>query len=744
MKKDRLVSRVEDGKYSLKYNLDVEDAVDTRVYDMSTTGKLPHMFPCHMEEDGGARIFTYKVGDKVPVQEFLKKEVNKPQMLTLLYNLLSGLEDFGLNMVSLSYVAKDVQYIYVAPENQEVSFVVAPVSKETTDLNEVRQLVKDIIAGARYFEMDRDNYVAKLISFLNRPGTFSLGDMKKYVEQMLLEMGIDIAAINKNKQEQIKAAEKANADAGKVSRLGVMMNNARMNVNNQAPIPQGQPNFGQAPMPGFGQFGQPAPMPQNQNRPVQNGQSNFGQAPTPQGQPNFGQAPTPQGHPNFGQTPMPGFGQFGQPAPMPGFGQFGQPAPMPQNQNGQVQNGQPNFNQAPMPDFSHFGQPAPGFNNFGQTPVMPEAPKAPEMPSMPEVPDVPPVPEVPKAPEVSEVSETPKIPDVPPMPEAQKAPEMPPMPEIPKAPEMPPVPDVPPIPEAPKAPEIPSMPVMPEFDDDQKTISAEDLEDLINIPTPKKAEVPPMPEAPKAPEVPPIPEAPKAPEMPPIPEAPQAPEVPPIQNNGFPPFGGFMPGNNGFAPNMAPNVPPMPQAPGMPPMPEAPQAPNMPLMPEAPQVTEMPQEPQMPHAEGLPKRPQINEEEISVSDIPSMPDEAPQTPEMPPVPEAPKAPGVPTMPERPTPYLVRKKTGEKIFIDKDEFVIGKSANHADYTVKDNTAVSRAHCVISRRNGVCYIRDNNSTNGTFINDQELDRGGERFLTNNVTVKLGDEEFIFFIR
>ena len=182
-----------------------------------------------------------------------------------------------------------------------------------------------------------------------------------------------------------------------------------------------------------------------------------------------------------------------------------------------------------------------------------------------------------------------------------------------------------------------------------------------------------------------------------------------------------MQGNNGFASGMASNMPPVSEAPvpPMPSMPAAPQTPAMPAMPEPPQVTEMPQEPQMPHAEGLPKRPQMNEEEISVSDIPSMP-------------------------ERPVPYLVRKKTGEKIYIDKDEFVIGKSANHADYTIRDNTAVSRAHCIISRRNGVCYIRDNNSTNGTFINDQELDRGGERFLTNNVTVKLGDEEFVFFIR
>ena len=72
MKKDRLVSRVEDGKHSLKYNLDVEDAVDTRVYDMSTTGKLPHMFPCHMERFFGAGFFA----------EVLKGERNRPFSLS--------------------------------------------------------------------------------------------------------------------------------------------------------------------------------------------------------------------------------------------------------------------------------------------------------------------------------------------------------------------------------------------------------------------------------------------------------------------------------------------------------------------------------------------------------------------------------------------------------------------------------------------------------------------------------------
>ena len=72
-------------------------------------------------------------------------------------NLQSALETFGMNMISLSYVAKDIQYIFVKPETLEVSFIVAAVDKEITDLNEVRDFVKAIICDATYFEMDRDN-----------------------------------------------------------------------------------------------------------------------------------------------------------------------------------------------------------------------------------------------------------------------------------------------------------------------------------------------------------------------------------------------------------------------------------------------------------------------------------------------------------------------------------------------------------------------------------------------------------
>ena len=201
MKKNKVILTRTGEEYTCKYLLDAADVVDTKV-DMGMSGRFPQIIPYTLEEKEGQRTFVYQIGERMQMTEFLKKEINKKQMLTLLYNVLSALETFGMNMISLSYVAKDIQYIFVKPETLEVSFIVAAVDKEITDLNEVRDFVKAIICDATYFEMDRDNYVARLISFTNRRGTFSISDMKKYVDNLLLDMGIHIE--EEKKQEELR------------------------------------------------------------------------------------------------------------------------------------------------------------------------------------------------------------------------------------------------------------------------------------------------------------------------------------------------------------------------------------------------------------------------------------------------------------------------------------------------------------------------------------------------------------
>ena len=566
--------------YRVSYSLDISDVIDAKVYDMSRSGSMPEMAPCDMQENAGVRVFNYQIDDKKPLAEILRQEMNKKEILTLLYNILHALEMFGKNMVSLSYVARDEQCVFVSPETYDVCFIVAPVQKEVTDLNDVRAFVKSVIVDARYSENDNDNYVARLINCANMRGTFSNSDMKNEVKAMLAEAGIDAAEIDRMKELSTNAPKGGNShilrgESPKVSRLEVMRNNARMNGYAQPMGPNGQMPNGMPPM-GMPPMGPNGPMGSNGQMP--NGK-------------------VPNGMPPMGMMPMEPNG------PMPN-GSMGP--------NGQVPNGMPPMGMPPM----------------GPNDPIPNGPMGPN--GMPPV-GVPPM-EEPIKPEVAGAQ-----------PQSDKT-------------------------ENDEAVEAEAQDAKPEV-----------VEPVVTEPQDVKPE-PAEPVETQPQEIKPI---------------------PPMQGN---PFGGNP-------------IPPMPQAQPMPQMQPVPPMPQMQPVPPMPQMQPVPPMPQM-------------------QPVPPMP----QTP---PMPQAQPVQGNP-FDGAPAPYFLRVKTGERISLDKAEFKIGHKARLVDYAITDNSAISRVHCVITKRNGVCFISDNKSTNGTFVNGEELKAGEEKFLTNNAIVILGDEELVYHIR
>ena len=544
--------------YRVSYSLDISDVIDAKVYDMSRSGSMPEMAPCDMQENAGVRVFNYQIDDKKPLAEILRQEMNKKEILTLLYNILHALEMFGKNMVSLSYVARDEQCVFVSPETYDVCFIVAPVQKEVTDLNEVRAFVKSVIVDARYSENDNDNYVARLINCANMRGTFSNSDMKNEVKAMLAEAGIDAAEIDRMKELSTNTPKGGNShilrgESPKVSRLEVMRNNARMNGYAQPMGPNGQ---------------------------------------------------MPNGMPPMGMPPMGPNGPMGSNGQMP---------------NGQVPNGMPPMGMPPMGPNGPIPNGPMGSNGMPPVGVPPmEEPVKPEMAGAQPQGD---------KPENVETVEA----------EAQDA-----------------------------KPEIVEPPVEAE-PQDVKPEAVEPAETEAQDVKPEPAE--PVETQPQ--EIKPI---------------------PPMQGN---PFGGNP-------------IPPMPQAQPMPqmqPVPPMPQMQPVPPMPQMQPVPPMPQTPPMPQAQPVQGNP---------------------------------------FDGAPAPYFLRVKTGERISLDKAEFKIGHKARLVDYAITDNSAISRVHCVITKRNGVCFISDNKSTNGTFVNGEELKAGEEKFLTNNAIVILGDEELVYHIR
>lgn len=73
---------------------------------------------------------------------------------------------------------------------------------------------------------------------------------------------------------------------------------------------------------------------------------------------------------------------------------------------------------------------------------------------------------------------------------------------------------------------------------------------------------------------------------------------------------------------------------------------------------------------------------------------------------------------------------EQIILDHFPFIIGSRKDTSDYAIMEK-GVSRMHADISFEDGVYYITDLNSTNGTFLNEKEIEPG------TTVPLKEGDE-------
>lgn len=102
---------------------------------------------------------------------------------------------------------------------------------------------------------------------------------------------------------------------------------------------------------------------------------------------------------------------------------------------------------------------------------------------------------------------------------------------------------------------------------------------------------------------------------------------------------------------------------------------------------------------------------------------------------------VPAVPCPQNAYLTRCKTGAQIPICSEQFRIGKDPYNSEYCVSDNSAVSRCHAVIKAVNGKWFINDLNSTNKTYVNDRIVYPFMDIELSNGVSIKIANENFIF---
>ena len=88
--------------------------------------------------------------------------------------------------------------------------------------------------------------------------------------------------------------------------------------------------------------------------------------------------------------------------------------------------------------------------------------------------------------------------------------------------------------------------------------------------------------------------------------------------------------------------------------------------------------------------------------------------------------------------LKRSRTGETYALQNDKISVGKS-KYADVQIKNTQTVSRIHAIFFIEDGKLFVEDNQSLNGTFVNNEKLASGNRREVYENDVIRLSDEEF-----
>ncbi len=94
-----------------------------------------------------------------------------------------------------------------------------------------------------------------------------------------------------------------------------------------------------------------------------------------------------------------------------------------------------------------------------------------------------------------------------------------------------------------------------------------------------------------------------------------------------------------------------------------------------------------------------------------------------------------------SPYLINKKNGDKIIINKDVFRIGREVNYVDYCIQNNRAIGRSHAFIKSQNGKYYVVDTNSLNHTYVNGVEIKPQTETEITHGTELRFANENYEF---
>jgi len=167
----------------LVYEMTESDSVDGVSLGMLTNNHIPGLAPALFSQMDDRKYVKYNISSRISVEQMFSSPITRNRLLGVLGSIAEALlsvEEYMLNPSSLLLESK---YIFADVTTGSAVMICLPLAEYISETNPC-QYLKSIVFGAQFDPSESNEYVAKLITYLNNASAFSLDGFRKLLQEL--------------------------------------------------------------------------------------------------------------------------------------------------------------------------------------------------------------------------------------------------------------------------------------------------------------------------------------------------------------------------------------------------------------------------------------------------------------------------------------------------------------------------------------------------------------------------------
>jgi len=171
----------------LTFSLSDEEELDTLALNMIKDNSIKGFAPVTFSQLDNERILRYNITAKVSLADFFAGTVNKSKILTVFSGISGSVIDAEDYMLDQKQFIIEMDRIFVDVSTYETSLIYLPLLKsESIELPEMSlgKFFKDIMFSTKTDTKENNDYVGRIINYLNTTKNFSVFDFKTLIDKL--------------------------------------------------------------------------------------------------------------------------------------------------------------------------------------------------------------------------------------------------------------------------------------------------------------------------------------------------------------------------------------------------------------------------------------------------------------------------------------------------------------------------------------------------------------------------------